>query len=138
MEYESKHLIADIPQKAIIEKDGKVLIVRDPHKESWELPGGRLHKNEEPAEGLKREIREELSIEIEPQSIFDAFVFTSASGTSHFAVVYIAKINGNFEIKLDNNELAGFKWVGESDLTEIKILGEYGKILNKYFENNKK
>jgi len=55
MEDESEHLVADIPQKAIIEHEGKVLMVMNSERH-WQLPGGRLHTGEEPIEGLKREI----------------------------------------------------------------------------------
>lgn len=53
---------------AVIEKDGKILIARKRSlfaKESWEFPGGKLEYNETLEECLKREIREELAIEIE-------------------------------------------------------------------------
>jgi mutator protein MutT len=36
---------------------------------SWEFPGGKLEDNETLEECLKREIREELSIEIEVGSL---------------------------------------------------------------------
>jgi 8-oxo-dGTP diphosphatase len=54
---------------AIIEKDGKVLcakrseIMQLPGK--WEFPGGKTEQGELPEDCIKREIREELGIEIE-------------------------------------------------------------------------
>jgi 8-oxo-dGTP pyrophosphatase MutT (NUDIX family) len=52
----------------VIVRDGKVLVtVRgvDPHKGKVDLPGGFLLNGEDPIEGLKREIEEEVGIEIE-------------------------------------------------------------------------
>lgn len=54
---------------ALIFSEGKVLATRRsqtmdlPGK--WELPGGKVEEGESPEECLKREIQEELSIEIE-------------------------------------------------------------------------
>lgn len=52
----------------IILKDGKVLAARRSGKMKlplkWEFPGGKLQEGETEAECLKREIKEELNIEI--------------------------------------------------------------------------
>ncbi|MGM1055729.1 MAG: (deoxy)nucleoside triphosphate pyrophosphohydrolase [Bacteroidota bacterium] len=54
---------------AIIEKDGLVLCAQRSEKMhlplKWEFPGGKIEKNERPEACLKREIREELGIEID-------------------------------------------------------------------------
>jgi len=49
--------------KAIIRnEDNKVLILKGP--DNWELPGGHLHKGEDPMSGLKREVEEETSLSL--------------------------------------------------------------------------
>ena len=54
---------------AIIVKSGKILIVQNgtdsDHPFQWEFPGGKVKGNETPEECIKREIREELEIEID-------------------------------------------------------------------------
>ena len=55
--------------EALLERDGKVLLARrkvEPRRGYWDIPGGFLEEGEEPIEGLKRELREETGIEIEP------------------------------------------------------------------------
>lgn len=60
----------------IVEKDGKFLICQrkaDVHNGlKWEFPGGKLEKGESPEAALKRELFEELEIEIEIGKIRDA------------------------------------------------------------------
>lgn len=60
------HFEGKIAQKAIIVKENRVLLLRDPRMEEviWEIPGGRMNIDEEPREAVAREIREELGIEI--------------------------------------------------------------------------
>ena len=53
---------------AIIEKDGRVLIAKRKRAYAgylWEFPGGKMEEGESLEECLKREIEEELGIEIE-------------------------------------------------------------------------
>jgi ADP-ribose pyrophosphatase YjhB (NUDIX family) len=52
---------------AAIVKDGKALVTvraRDPEKGKLDVPGGFLGPFEDPIDGLKREVREELGIEV--------------------------------------------------------------------------
>lgn len=130
---QDQHLIADIPQKAIIEHNGKVLIVQD-SKGMWELPGGRLHKDETPHEGMKRELREELSAEVEPISIFDTFVFVSNSGAKHFVVVYFCKLlNDESIIKTQEDEIKDIRWIGFNNIEALPMRNEYREVLMKFF-----
>lgn len=52
----------------IIVDENKILIAQrsnqKDHPLKWEFPGGKIQENENPIEALKREIKEELSIDI--------------------------------------------------------------------------
>jgi 8-oxo-dGTP pyrophosphatase MutT (NUDIX family) len=51
--------------KCALFNDGEVLLVRHTYgPREWELPGGGLDRSEDPLSGIRREIREELSVEI--------------------------------------------------------------------------
>lgn len=131
---ENKHLIADIPQKAIIEKNGKVLLIRPVNKDKWELPGGRLHKGETTQEGIKREIKEELGLDIEPKNIIDAFVLLEETPPNHFTVVWQSSLlNGSEEIKLQEDEIAEAKWVSKREIDEMVFYKEHKNALKRYF-----
>ncbi len=51
---------------AVLRAEGRFLILRQPHRPGWTLPGGLLHRGELPADGLRRELREELGLELNP------------------------------------------------------------------------
>lgn len=54
---------------AVIRRDGQVLIGKRPPDGLlgglWEFPGGKLEPGEQPESGLRREVREELGVEVE-------------------------------------------------------------------------
>lgn len=57
---------------AIIIKDNKVLLCKrasEPFKRKWDLPGGYLEERESPEDALRREMREELGVEIKSMKL---------------------------------------------------------------------
>ena len=62
---------------ALIEKNGKVLITQRKKEDvfglKWEFPGGKVKEGESLEEALKREIREELGIDVQPYEFVKSF-----------------------------------------------------------------
>jgi ADP-ribose pyrophosphatase YjhB (NUDIX family) len=56
--------------------DGRVLLIRQSYRNHWGLPGGLLQRREHPAAAARREIREEVGLDItlvsEPAVVIDA------------------------------------------------------------------
>ena len=48
---------------------GRILIVDPGYKPGWDLPGGMAEANEPPLAAVRREIREELGLDTEPQRV---------------------------------------------------------------------
>lgn len=62
---------------AIVVRDGQVLLVRrarDPFKGWWDVPGGFLDAGEHPLDGVRREIREETGLEVEPGRLIGIYM----------------------------------------------------------------
>jgi 8-oxo-dGTP diphosphatase len=62
---------------ALCVDDGRVLLTRrglDPFKGFWDIPGGFLDEGEDPLDGLRRELREETGLEVEPERFLGIWV----------------------------------------------------------------
>jgi 8-oxo-dGTP diphosphatase len=61
---------------ALIIEQGKILVTQRKEDSShgllWEFPGGKVKEGEEPREALRRELKEELDVEVEVGRMFDA------------------------------------------------------------------
>lgn len=53
----------------IFNEKGKFLIVKPTYRDFWEIPGGGIGENESPVETMKREIKEELDLEIKKDEL---------------------------------------------------------------------
>lgn len=49
----------------VIEHDGQIVLIRQRYRHRWGLPGGLLQRNEAPADAARREVREEIGIDVE-------------------------------------------------------------------------
>lgn len=101
---------------AVLEKDGKILIAQrrasDALGGKWEFPGGKLEEGETPEQCLRRELREEFSIEAE----IGAFVCASRFEYKHLHIellVYRAShLSGEFSL----NDHAAIAWASPAEL----------------------
>lgn len=46
-------------------EDGALLLVRHAYRNRWGVPGGLLNRREDPPDGARREVREEVSLDVE-------------------------------------------------------------------------
>ena len=51
---------------AVLRDRDRFLILRQWHRPGWTLPGGLLHRGELPGDGLRRELHEELGVDLTP------------------------------------------------------------------------
>lgn len=89
------HFIGKVAQKAVIERDGRVLVIRDPRVEGiiWGLPGGRLNEGEDPKAGLAREIKEELGVDcVVNQVVYMTQFLQGNEGKNGLMIAYKATI----------------------------------------------
>lgn len=94
----------------------------------YELPGGHIDYGEDIVEGLKREIREEFSMEIKVGDPFAVFTYLNEIKGSHsIEVIYLANFLGDIEnIKINPEDHSGYKWIAENELSEVMTANKKG------------
>ena len=101
---------------AIILKDNKVLIAQRAPEDNlagkWEFPGGKIEHGETLQECLKREIREELDVEIEVLDFFGESIYAYHSGTIKLMAFWCQWISGDFTLKVHSH----IAWVSHVEL----------------------
>ena len=135
MEDESLNFVGRVAQKAIIEKEGKVLLMRNRGRETWELPGGRLQVGETPSEGLAREICEEFGVEVlVGQPVATGTFVLSRTGEPHFFVVYACTLRDpSVAFTLAEDEVEEVRWVARDELATLNIWEVYRQALEVFF-----
>jgi 8-oxo-dGTP diphosphatase len=61
---------------AVVVRDGRALIIRrghEPRKGEWSLPGGHVELGESLTDAVRREIKEETGLQVEPGAIIESF-----------------------------------------------------------------
>ncbi len=114
---------------ALIIQNKKLLIAQNnsdsDHPFQWEFPGGKTRNMETSEDAVKREILEELEIEIEIREKMNSVKFDY--GFKQIVLIpFLCSIKKG-EIKL--NEHKAFKWISITELGEIDFSGADRKLV---------
>ena len=123
---------------AVIEHEGKILLTKRPADKQqggfWEFPGGKIDPGESPHQTLKRELREELAIEIAVAPVLET-VYHHYQWGSVLIIAYRCRWLGG-EIK--HLEVADHAWVRPEQFSNYNILPADQPILDKLIQRAKK
>jgi ADP-ribose pyrophosphatase YjhB (NUDIX family) len=107
---------------AILDADGRILLIqrlRQPEAGCWGLPGGKIDFGERAKDTARREIREELGIEIEILGLACiAETIDGGDGRHWVAPVYDARIISGTPSVLEPAKHGGWGWFALSELPE--------------------
>lgn len=111
----------DVVAAIITNNEGKILITQRNFKKSqgglWEFPGGKIEKGETREEAIIREIKEELTIEINVESYFSEKIFEYPEKSINLIAFNCRIKSGN--IYLTEHEEA--RWVEKKDLNKFEF-----------------
>lgn len=115
----------------ILRKDGKYLISQRNEKKThplmWEVTGGSILKGETSLEGVLREVKEELNIDLKKE---EAKLIGSKKryykGCPDILDVYLFLVDdSNFNIKIQEEEVKDYKWASCEEIKQLKEQGQF-------------
>ncbi len=116
--------------KGVIFKNDQVLLVKN-NRNEWELPGGRIEIGESSEQCLKREILEELKLDVKILTIIDTKLFEVIQGKYIFLVAFLCEMINENDIIEISHEHTEFQWFRIKELFQIKIPKEYIETIEK-------
>jgi len=106
---------------ALIIEQGKILVTQrkkdSSHGLLWEFPGGKVKEGEEPRSALRRELREELDVDVEVGMIFDV-VFYAYPEYPILLLIYRCRIEKG---SLKPMGCHDFRWVNLRELESLAM-----------------
>lgn len=98
---------------------GRILLVDPKYKPDWDLPGGMSEANEPPTETVRRELKEELDLDLQPGQLL-CIDWVSPHGPWDDSLMFIfdGGTLGNRQIadlSLHDSELRAFKFCSENE-----------------------
>ncbi|MGW3890134.1 NUDIX hydrolase [Micromonospora chokoriensis] len=101
----------------ILIEDGRVLSTRSEGEDVWYLPGGKREPGETDLETLRREVHEELSVDVDVRGAVHIGTFTAqahshAAGITVRMTCYRAGYRGQLQ---PASEIAEMAWLGYAD-----------------------
>jgi len=134
----SNHFVGKVTQKAIVYRDGKVLLTRDVGDSNFELPGGRLDMDEDVRIGLEREMHEELHIEVVVKDpVFVCQTVWGRDRSPHYFVAFSADLISPIEaVRPDGVEVEEMRWVTQDEMKGLAIYQECVDAINEFYRQH--
>lgn len=110
---------------ACIDDEGRILLARrgvDPFKGKWDFPGGFLDEEEHPLDCLRRELREEAGVEVEPLQFLGVWLDKyggDGSAQTTLNLYWTARIvEGEPE---PDDDVAELQWFAPEEITDEQL-----------------
>ena len=97
----------------------------------WEFPGGKIEKNETPEQALVREIKEELTADINVGELIRTIEYNYPGFHLSMDCFWASLAGGNFVLK----EAEAARWLTKSELTDVNWLPADLEIIDLIKEN---
>lgn len=101
----------------VVNDEGSVLLIRRRDNGHWEPPGGILETGETIRDGLRREIREETGLEIEPEALTGVYKNMTRGIVS---LVFRCRVTGGAAMA-ETAECTALRWVKPDEVPSLAV-----------------
>ena len=104
------------------------------------MPGGHIEPGEKINEALLREAKEEVGLSLKSEGVFAFGELINSKDfirPGHFIYFDIFCKTNDSNVKIDNKELNGYKWVMPQEALEMDLAESYDKTIRDYMEFRK-
>ena len=134
--YKKEHIVTSVVA-VIVDVEGRVLLTRrsiPPFRDLWVMPGGKIDLGEPILEALKREVHEEVGLEVEIEGLIDVFEhLTPGADNCHFVILYYRCTPLFCDIRHNEHEVSEAAWVSVEELPDYAMPDGARYILGKVF-----
>lgn len=135
--FKASHIVTSVVA-VIVDTDDRVLLTKrnvPPFQGEWVMPGGKIDLGEPIVAALKREVREEVGLEVEVGELIDVFEHvTPGEDNYHFIIIYYRCTPLYCDVSHNREEVAEARWVRRDELDGFKIPDGARFILGKTFK----
>ena len=129
---------------ALIFRRGRILMAqrgKEPLRGWWSLPGGALELGESLDAGVRREVREETGLEVQPLRVFEIFerIMRDPSGEPeyHYVLIdYVCRVTGG--TLQAGDDVCAVRWVEREALKELQITEGTLAVIEKAFDKRRR
>ncbi|MFF4623845.1 NUDIX hydrolase [Nonomuraea jabiensis] len=114
MDQDSRHSVS--VAGVIVDDQGRALLIQRRDNGHWEAPGGVLELNEDIVSGLRREVREETGLEIEPEVLTGVY---KNMKRGIIALVFRCHVTGGSLVVTDESK--AFCWVTADEARALSV-----------------
>ncbi len=125
MDYPLQKQIKTSVVACIIDAQQRVLLTRrsiPPFSGQWVMPGGKIDHGEPIHTALKREVQEEVGLEVTVESLIDVYEHVAVGERrDHYIILYYRAAPQSFELSINPDELSEAVWFAPEQLPKIDV-----------------
>jgi mutator protein MutT len=119
----------------LIFRNRRVLICQRRHDAAfalkWEFPGGKIEDRESETDALRRELKEELAIDVRESEFFSGYAYSYEDGPTVVLRFYWVK---SFQGEPQNLVFEQISWIEPDDLVKLDFLGGDRRLIMQIIE----
>jgi 8-oxo-dGTP diphosphatase len=134
--YRRQHVVPSVVAAIVDDSDRVVLTRRSvaPFRGLWVMPGGKIDLGEPIVSAVRREVREEIGIEVVVGGLVDVFEhLTPGPDNDHFVILYYRCRPSSHDLSPNPAEVAEARWVPRGELSRYAVADGTRHVLGTLF-----